>query len=53
VYGREDDLIYKLLGFTSVLQVLIQFYKSLRSLQAFLSVVSAFARTRALPTLLS
>ena len=50
----QNELIYGLLDFTDDLRVHIQFYGSLRSLQVFLGVVSAFAtafaRTLALHT---
>ena len=41
VYGRQNELIYGLLDFTGVLRVHLGFYRSLRSLQVFLGVVSA------------
>jgi hypothetical protein len=40
-YGRQNELIYGLLGFTGVLRVQLEFYRSLCSLQVFLGVVSA------------
>jgi hypothetical protein len=43
VYGRQNELIYGLLGFTGVLRVHLGFYGSLRSLRVFWGVVSAFA----------
>jgi hypothetical protein len=48
VYGRQNDLIYGLLDSTGVIQVHIQFYGPLRSLQVFLGVVSAFCHCRRL-----
>ena len=43
VYGRQNESIYGLLGFTDVLRIQIEFNGSLRSLRVILGVVSAFA----------
>jgi hypothetical protein len=40
-YGRQNELIYGLFGFTGVLRIHLEFYGSLRSLRVFLGVASA------------
>jgi hypothetical protein len=51
-YEQQNELIYRRLGFTGILQVYLGFYRSLYSLQVFLGVVFALV-SYSFPSLLT